>query len=106
MSEREPPVAALPQPQLQRIDKWLWCARFFKSRTLAAHLCAAGRIRVSHQIIRKPHQCVKPGDVLTFPLGSHIRVVRVLRLAKRRGPASEACALYEDLAPPPAPNPA
>ena len=101
MSDREPPVAAFQSPQSQRIDKWLWCARFFKSRTQAARLCAAERIRVSGQIVRKPYQSLKPGDVLTFPLGPHIRVVRVLRLAKRRGPASEAHGLYEDLAPPP-----
>ena len=50
----------------------------------------------------KAHHTVKPGDVLTFPLGPHIRTVKVLALGERRGPAPEAQALYEDLAPPPA----
>jgi ribosome-associated heat shock protein Hsp15 len=83
----------------QRLDKWLWCARFFKGRSLAAELCQSGRLRLSGRIISKAGQTVRPGDVLTFPLGAHIRVVRVLALAERRGPAPEARALYDDLAP-------
>ncbi len=84
----------------QRIDKWLWCARFFKSRTRAARLVGEGRVRVSGAVVHKPHHPLKPGDVLTFPQGPHIRVVRVMALAIRRGPANEARTLYEDLAPP------
>lgn len=84
----------------RRLDKWLWFARFCKSRTLATKLCAAGRIRVDGEIVRKAHQLVRPGDVLTFPQGPHIRVVRVLQLGERRGPATEARTLYEDLSPP------
>lgn len=84
----------------QRIDKWLWCARFFKSRSLAAGACNEGRIRVSGQPVSKAHHAVKPGDVLTFAQGPHIRVVRIAALAVRRGPAVEARALYDDLAPP------
>lgn len=87
-------------PQSLRLDKWLWFARFCKSRALASKLCAAGRIRVSGTLVQKAHHMVRPGDVLTFPLGPHIRVVRVLRLGTRRGPAAEARTLYEDLAPP------
>lgn len=83
-----------------RLDKWLWFARFCKSRALASKLCAAGRVRVSGTLVQKAHHPVKPGDVLTFPLGPHIRVVRILRLGQRRGPAVEARTLYEDLAPP------
>lgn len=85
----------------QRLDKWLWCARFFKSRSLANHLLGSGRLRLSGGIVTKAHQKVKIGDVLTFPQGPHVRVVRVLSLAARRGPAPEAQALYEDLAPVP-----
>ncbi|MBI3514744.1 MAG: RNA-binding S4 domain-containing protein [Proteobacteria bacterium] len=85
----------------QRLDKWLWAARFFKSRTAASALCAAGKIRMSGRVISKAHVTVRVGDVLTFPLGRHIRVVRVLALAVRRGPAPEARALYEDLNPVP-----
>jgi ribosome-associated heat shock protein Hsp15 len=83
-----------------RLDKWLWHARFCKSRTLAAKLAAAGRVRVSGTLVFKAHHTVKPGDVLTFPLGPHIRTVKVLALGERRGPAPEARLLYEDLAPP------
>jgi ribosome-associated heat shock protein Hsp15 len=82
----------------QRIDKWLWCARFFKSRSLAAKACHDGRIRVSGQVLAKAHYSLKIGDVLTFPLGPNIRVVRVAALAVRRGPPAEARGLYEDLA--------
>ncbi|GHD41978.1 RNA-binding protein S4 [Thalassobaculum fulvum] len=88
-------------PQSQRLDKWLWCARFFKSRSLANALLAAGRLRLSGTVVGKAHQKVKVGDVLTFPQGPHVRVVKVLALAVRRGPAPEAQGLYEDLAPVP-----
>ncbi len=84
----------------QRIDTWLWCARFCKSRSLAAELAAGGRMRCAGTIVTKPHHAVRVGDVLTFPLGRHIRVVQVLSLAERRGPAPEAQGLYQDLAPP------
>lgn len=83
-----------------RIDKWLWFARFLKSRSLATALVAGGRLRVNGQPITKAHYLVKPGDVLTFPLGPHIRVIKVLALGVRRGPANEAQTLYEDLEPP------
>jgi ribosome-associated heat shock protein Hsp15 len=83
-----------------RLDKWLWHARFCRSRTLAAKLAGAGKVRIAGQPVFKAHHGVKPGDVLTFPLGPHIRTVRVLALGERRGPAPEARRLYEDLAPP------
>lgn len=83
-----------------RLDKWLWFARFLKSRTLAAELCAGGRVRVSGRVVAKPSQTIKVGDVLTFPLGPHIRVIEVKALGQRRGPAEEARTLYEDLSPP------
>jgi ribosome-associated heat shock protein Hsp15 len=88
----------------RRLDKWLWFARFCKSRTLASKLCAAGKVRIGGEIVHKAHYLVRPGDVLTFPQGPHIRVVRVLQIGTRRGPATEARTLYEDLSPPvPAP---
>ncbi len=83
-----------------RLDKWLWYARFFKSRSLATQLCSAGKLRIGGRIIDKPHHKVRIDDVLTFPQGRHIRVIKVLALASRRGPAPEAQALYEDLKPP------
>jgi ribosome-associated heat shock protein Hsp15 len=85
--------------QRLRLDKWLWYARFYKSRTLAAGACTTGRIRVNGAPIDKAHQVIKTGDVLTFPHGPHIRILRVLALGARRGPPSEARFLYEDLAP-------
>lgn len=83
-----------------RLDKWLWFARFCKTRSLAAKLCEAGVVRCSGTLVGKANHAVRPGDVLTFPLGRHIRVIRVKALGERRGPAPEAQALYEDLAPP------
>lgn len=82
-----------------RIDKWLWYARFFKSRTMAARLVTDGHVRVNRERVTKSHGAVRPGDVLTFPQGREIRVVRVLDCGDRRGPAPEAQALYEDLEP-------
>lgn len=82
-----------------RLDRWLWFARFLKSRTQASRLCAEGRVRLNHRVVDKPSVPVRPGDVLTFPLGQAIRVVRVAALGTRRGPPAEARALYEDLTP-------
>ncbi len=89
-----------PATALQRLDKWLWFARFFKSRTLAGKVCNSRKVRINGQIAAKAAATVKVDDVLTFPRGQHIRVVRILALGQRRGPAPEAQALYEDLAPP------
>ncbi|KPP93722.1 MAG: ribosome-associated heat shock protein Hsp15 HslR [Rhodobacteraceae bacterium HLUCCA08] len=80
-----------------RLDKWLWQARFFKTRGLATRLVGAGRVRVDGQPVSKPARAVGPGAVLTFPQGDQVRVVRVLACGLRRGPAPEARALYEDL---------
>lgn len=96
-------AAGETDPRL-RVDKWLWHARFFKSRTLATKLVADGKLRVNRQIIRKPGHSVRPGDVLTFSKGRDIRVIEIIALGTRRGPASEAQTLYSDLAPP-APRP-
>jgi ribosome-associated heat shock protein Hsp15 len=83
-----------------RLDKWLWYARFCKTRTLASRLCGDGHVRVDGTPTRKPNATVRPGQVLTFVQRHHVRVIKVLALAGRRGPASEAQLLYEDLAPP------
>jgi len=88
------PVATL------RLDKWLWYARFARTRSLAAKLVASARFRINGQPTEKAHHALRPGDVLTFPLGPHIRVIKVLALGVRRGPAPEAHLLYEDLDPP------
>ena len=83
----------------QRLDKWLWCGRFFKSRSLATKLLGSGKLRLSGRVVTKSNQLVRPNDILTFPQGHAIRVVKVLFLADRRGPAKEAELLFEDLAP-------
>ena len=82
-----------------RLDKWLWYARFLKSRTMASHLCEDGRVRVNRRRISKAHALIRVGDVLTFPQAKKIRVVRVRSLGRRRGPATEATTLYVDLVP-------
>lgn len=83
-----------------RVDRWLWFARFFKSRNLAAKLVQARRVRVNKVVIGKASASVKIGDVLTFPQARAIRVVRIEALGNHRGPAPEAATLYADLAPP------
>lgn len=83
-----------------RLDKWLWYARFFKTRTLTARACAAHRVRINGDVVSKSHATVKPGDVLTFPQGPYIRVIEILALGRRRGPVAEAHALFNDLSPP------
>lgn len=88
------------------MDKWLWQARFFKTRSLAAKTVASGRVRANSDRLAKASAQVGPGDILTFPQGRRIRVVRVLVLGERRGPATEAAALYEDLTPPAETTPA
>ena len=93
-----------PAAETLRIDKWLWHARFFKSRTTASKLCAGGRVRVNREVIGKAHHPVRAGDIITFPQGRTIRVVEVVVLGERRGPASEAQTLYNDLTPPAPPR--
>lgn len=82
-----------------RADKWLWHARFFKTRGLATKLIASGHLRVNGAKVAKPAHGIGAGDVLTFPQGRQVRVVKLLALSERRGPAPEAQALYDDLTP-------
>lgn len=80
-----------------RLDKWLWRARFFRSRSLASRICDAGKIRVGGRIVQKAHYPVRVGDVLTIPAAGTVRVVRIESLGTRRGPSVEARALYVGL---------
>lgn len=84
-----------------RVDKWLFHARVAKSRTLATRLVAEGHVRLNGTRIDGPDRSVKAGDVLTIALERTVRVYRIRGLGARRGPASEAQALYEDLSPTP-----
>jgi len=82
----------------QRLDKWLWCARFAKARSDCARLVAEGHVRINRQPTDKAHARLRPGDVLTLPLPRRgVRVLRIVALARRRGPPAEARALYEEI---------
>jgi ribosome-associated heat shock protein Hsp15 len=82
-----------------RLDKWLWHARFFKSRSIAAGIVSAGKVRVGGNPVSKPARAVGEGDVLTFVQAEQTRVIRIVDCGTRRGPAPEAQTLYEDLTP-------
>jgi ribosome-associated heat shock protein Hsp15 len=84
----------------QRLDKWLWCARFMRARADCAQLVAGGLIRINRHPTDKPHARLRVGDVLTVPARGSVRVLRVLSLAVRRGPATEARMLYEEITEP------
>ena len=83
-----------------RVDKWLWAARFFKTRSLAADACTGGKVDVNDQAA-KPARLVRAGDLVkvTMPQGRR-RIVKVVSLSDHRGGATTARALYEDLTPP------
>lgn len=85
-------------PAVARLDRWLWIARFFPSRSRATAFAAAGRVRIDGVPAGKAHAPVRPGNVLTFALGARVRIIRVLAVAERRGPPAAARLLYEDLA--------
>ena len=83
-----------------RLDRWLWAARFYKTRSLAHAACAGGKADVNGQAA-KPSRGLRVGDRLRLTLGEWQRELVVRALSERRGPATEARALYEDLSPPP-----
>ncbi len=80
-----------------RLDKWLFCSRFYRTRVTAQDAVAAGKVRLNGAKVDKPGHALKPGDVLTLGRGAAVVVVRVLALAERRGSAAQAQALYEAL---------
>ena len=81
----------------QRLDKWLWHARVVKARTSAAALIEAGHVRINGTREKSPGHAVKLGDVLTIGLDNSVRVLKVAGFSERRGDASAARVLYEDL---------
>lgn len=83
----------------QRIDKWLWHARFVKTRSLAQKLVSGGNVRVDREKVTAASKTVRPGNTLTLTLARQVKIVEILQLADRRGPYSEACLLYNDLTP-------
>ena len=82
-----------------RIDRLLWQLRFVKTRGLAQKLVEAGHVRRNGQRVARASQPVSAGDVLTFPVGHWVRVIELLALPTRRGPAAEARACYRALDP-------
>jgi ribosome-associated heat shock protein Hsp15 len=84
----------------QRLDKWLWCARLVRTRTLANALVTAGKIRINGERAPKPSRLVQAGDVVTGTRAGRLFVVRVVKGAPRRGSAGIAQSLFEDLTPP------
>jgi len=80
-----------------RIDKWLFCARFYRTRALAQAAASSGRLRLNGNRVEKPAQPLKAGDVLTIGRGGQVMALKVLALAEQRGPASLARTLYEVL---------
>ena len=81
----------------QRLDKWLWHARVVKARTSAASLVETGHVRINGVRETAPGHSVKPGDVLTIGLDRSVRILKVVGFAERRGDASAARVLYDDL---------
>jgi ribosome-associated heat shock protein Hsp15 len=82
-----------------RVDKWLWAARFFKTRSLAAAACTGGKVDVNGEAA-KPAKPLRPGDLLRVTVPGGQRIARVAVLSERRGSAEIARALYENLTPP------
>jgi|JI6StandDraft_1071083.scaffolds.fasta_scaffold00490_8 ribosome-associated heat shock protein Hsp15 len=102
----EPAAAATPTVDADmsaldslRIDKWLWAARCFKTRGLAAEACGAGHVKVNGTSV-KSAKLLRRGDELTIRLGDELRILAVTGLSDRRGPAPAARSLYLDKSPP------
>ena len=86
-----------PPSERQRLDKWLWHARVVKARSSAAELVASGHVRINGVRETSPGHGVKTGDVLTIALDRSVRVLKILGFAERRGDATSARVLYDDL---------
>jgi len=84
----------------QRIDKWLWHARFFKTRSIAQKQVATGKIRVDREKISSPSRKVSAGNVLTITRERDIKIIEILGIADKRGSYSVAQLLYKDMSPP------
>jgi ribosome-associated heat shock protein Hsp15 len=80
-----------------RLDKWLFHARFYRTRALAQEAATAGKVRLNGLRIEKSGRTVKPGDILTLGRGAEVVAVRILAVAERRGSAAQAQTLYESL---------
>ena len=81
----------------KRLDVWLWRSRFYRTRLLAQRACLNGQIRINSRRVVKCHHLLREGDFLTLLQGKRIRVVQIVAMPERRGPASEAQKCYEDV---------
>ena len=95
MAKQTTPDASTPGRV--RIDKWLWAARFFKTRSLAAEAITAGKVEVNEERV-KPAKLVQVGDSVSVRVGPYLHVVHVRAISERRGPATVAATLYEETA--------
>ena len=91
-------TVTLAEDNALRIDKWLWAARFFKTRALAAQAVAGGKVKVNGERV-KAARIVHLGDALSIHIGPSEYVVRLLALSARRGPATQAALLYQESEP-------
>ena len=80
-----------------RIDRFLFFIRLVKSRTIAQHVIDEGHVRIDGKRVEKSSEEVRAGSIVALPLHGQIRIIRVLLLPTRRGPASEARACYQEL---------
>jgi len=92
-------MSAPPEEPWQRLDHWLWCARFLRGRADCAALVAEGSVRINRMPTGKPHARLRAGDVVTLPLHGRVRVIEVLALAPRCGPAAAARLLFREIEP-------
>jgi len=82
---------------MMRVDRYLHCIRLVKSRSLAQGVIESGHVRIDGRRVAKPSEAVKPGSILALPLRGTVRIIEVLALPERRGPAAEAHAAYREI---------
>lgn len=95
----------MSEAETQRIDKWLWHARFARTRSAAQRLALSGHVRLNRDKVTAASRTVRAGDVLTLALGRGVQVIRICGIADRRGSSEEAQRLYRSETPDPAVSP-
>ena len=92
-------ISNILEKKTLRLDIYLYYIRIFKSRSLATKFILTNRLRVSGQVMQKPHKMISIGDVLTITINDNIKILKVLDIPNRRGPYSESLNFYEDITP-------
>ncbi len=98
-AKKSPDLALDTSTPAVRADRWLWAARFYKSRSLAAEACEGGKVEVNGHTA-KPHKLVRVDDTLALTHPHGLKKLKVRAVSEKRGPATEARLLYEDHSPP------